>query len=166
MLDAMSEGRRPGESYRSFVERVICEAQAKGDFERLERAGRPLPFVDKPHDPLWWWKSKLAREKLSLLPESLAVHREAEAVLEGLEALGSEAQVRERLEELNARVRKVNRTPTAGPATSLGPVDVEAVVRRWSEARARARISRRGAAPVRSSRSALLRWLWRWPRDG
>ena len=165
MLAAMAEDRRPGESLRSFVERQIREAQAEGAFERLERAGRPLPFVDKPHDPMWWWKGKLEREQLSFLPESIAIHREAEAVLGALEALASEARVRERLEELNARIRKVNRTATGGPPTSLAPVDVEALVRRWREARQRAQAAERDASG-RSARSALLRWLWRWPRAG
>ncbi len=161
----MAEARRPGESLHSYVERQIREAQSEGAFERLERAGRPLPFVDKPHDPMWWWKEKLEREKLSFLPESIAIHREAEAVLQALGALGSEAAVRARLEELNARIRKVNRTATNGPPTSLGPVDVDAAVLRWREARERARALELAAASGRRPLwSALLGWLWRWPR--
>jgi hypothetical protein len=163
----MAESRRPGESLRSFVERQIREAQAEGAFERLERAGRPLPFVDKPHDPMWWWKDKLERERLSFLPESMTIHREAETVLQGLAVLGSEDAVRQRLEELNGRIRKVNRTASSGPPTSLAPVDVEAAVRRWREGRERAQeLELSAASAKRPVRSALLRWLWRWPRSG
>ncbi len=133
----MAEARRRGESLESFVEQQIREAQEEGAFDALPGAGKPLPFVDKPHDPMDWWRKKLEREKLSILPDSLAIHREVEKVLDELPRLPSEARVRERLEALNARIRKVNRTATEGPATSLAPVNVEAAVRRWREGRGR-----------------------------
>jgi hypothetical protein len=130
-----SRERRPAEPLESYVERQIREAQEDGAFDGLPGAGRPLPFVDKPHDPMDWWRKKLEREKLSILPESLAIHREVEKVLEELPRLRSEARVRERLEALNARIRKVNRTATEGPPTTVAPLDVEVVVRRWRDGR-------------------------------
>jgi hypothetical protein len=133
----MGEGRRPGESLESFVERQIRDAQEEGAFDGLPSAGRPLPFVDKPHDPMDWWRKKLEREKLSILPDSLAIRLEVERVLEDLHRLRSEARARELLEALDARIRKVNRTATGGPPTSLAPLDVEAAVRRWREGRGR-----------------------------
>lgn len=133
----MAEARRPAESLESYVERQIREAQEEGEFDGLPGAGKPLPFVDKPHDPMDWWRRKLERERLSILPESLAIHREVEKVLEELPRLRSEAQVRERLEALNARIRKVNRTVSEGPPTKLAALDVEAAVLRWREGRGR-----------------------------
>jgi hypothetical protein len=47
-----------------------------------------------------------------------------------------ERRVRERLEELNARIRKINRTTVAGPPTTLAPLDVDEAVRRWRATRA------------------------------
>ncbi len=134
----MSGPRRRDETFEAYAERLIREAQEDGAFDRLENHGRPLPFVDRPHDPMRWWKEKMEREKLSVVPESLEIHREAERVLQSLGALSSEGAVRARLEELNARIRKVNRTSVSGPPTSLAPVDVEGVVRRWRDARVRA----------------------------
>jgi len=56
-------------------------------------------------------------------------------VLAGLARESDERRVRERLEELNARIRKINRTTVAGPPTTLAPVDVEEVMRRWRAGR-------------------------------
>jgi hypothetical protein len=129
--------RRPGEALEAFVERQIREAQAAGELDDVAAKGQPLPFVDKPHDPMAWWKRKLEQEKLSLLPDSLQVLREAEAALAEVARIGSEPRVRARLESLNERIRQVNRTATGGPPTTLAPLDVEAVLARWRAARRR-----------------------------
>ena len=133
----MGRERRPGEQLEDFVERQIREAQASGELDEVEGKGQPLPFVDKPHDPMAWWKKKLEREKLSILPDSLQILREAEAALVEVARTASEARARERLEVLNERIRKVNRTATDGPPTTLAPLDVEAVLARWRAARGR-----------------------------
>ncbi len=133
----MGRERRPGEALEAFVERQIREAQAAGELDDVVGKGEPLPFVDKPHDPMGWWKRKLEEEKLSVLPESLQILREAEATLAEVARMGSEPRVRERLEALNERIRKVNRTATGGPPTTLAALDVEAVLARWRAARGR-----------------------------
>lgn len=130
----MSAERKKGETYESFVERQIREAQEEGAFDRLAGAGKPLPPLH-PEEEAWWIKRKLRAERLDVLPEALEIRREVDRVLASLAALGDERLVRERLLELDARIRKVNRTTVAGPATSLGPLDVEAVVARWRAAR-------------------------------
>ena len=126
--------RKPGETLERHVERIIREAQEQGEFDRLSNAGKPLPLTGVLEEA-WWIKEKLRREKVSDLPEALAIRHEAEAVLEGLERLSDEQVVRERLEALNARIRKLNRTHVAGPPTTLAPLDVEAAVARWHAAR-------------------------------
>ena len=60
-------------------------------------------------------------------------------MLAGLAGASDERVVRERLEVLNARIRKLNRTHVAGPPTTLAPLDVEAAVARWRAGRGRAR---------------------------
>jgi len=133
----MAPRKPPQVKFEDFVEQQIREAQEQGEFDRLPGSGKPLPFVDRPHDPMRWLKEKLEREKLSLLPESLEIRREVEKVLQDLPKLTSEQVVRERLEALDARIRKVNRTAAAGPPTTVAPLDVEALVRRWREDRRR-----------------------------
>lgn len=125
--------RKSGETLETYAERLIREAQEAGEFDALPR-GRPLPLTG--HLPeAWWAKEKLKREGLSDLPPSIAIRHEAEAVLAEIARLGDERLVRERLEALNARIRKLNATHVAGPPTTLSPLDVEAVVLRWRAAR-------------------------------
>ncbi len=127
-------GKKPGETHERYVERIILEAQDEGAFDHLSCAGKPLPLTGVLEEA-WWIKEKLRREKLSDLPEALAIRHEAEQVLAGLERERDERRVRERLEELNVRIRKINRTTVAGPPTTLAPVDVEEVMRRWRAGR-------------------------------
>lgn len=126
--------RKPGETPERYVERIIREAQEEGEFDRLRGAGKPLPLTGALEEA-WWIKEKLRREKLSDLPDALAIRLEAERVLREVTRLSDERVVRARLEELNARIRKINRTTVAGPPTTLAPVDVEAAVARWRAGR-------------------------------
>jgi hypothetical protein len=128
--------RKPGETPERYVERLIREAQEQGEFDHLRGAGRRLPLTGVLEEA-WWIKEKLRREQLSDLPEALAIRLEAERVLAAVARLSDERVVRDRLDELNARIRKLNRTTVAGPPTTLAPVDVEAVVARWRAARGR-----------------------------
>lgn len=128
------KGQKPGEHLESYVERLIREAAEEGAFEGLAGAGRPLPWRGA-RDEAWWIKEKLRQEELSVLPDSLAIRHEAEAVLAGLERVDDERVARTRLEELNAKIRRLNRTTVAGPPTSLAPFDVDEVLARWRERR-------------------------------
>ncbi|BDG06719.1 DnaJ family domain-containing protein [Anaeromyxobacter oryzae] len=128
----MSEPKRkPNERFESYVERLIREAQEEGAFDRLSGAGRPLPLTGGELPEAWWIKEKLKREKLSALPESIAIRHEAEALVEEIARLDDERVVRERLATMNAKIRRLNATAVTGPPTSLAPFDVEAVVARW-----------------------------------
>jgi Domain of unknown function (DUF1992) len=127
----VSEPRKPRETFESYVERLIREAQEEGAFDRLAGAGRPLPLTGGELPEAWWIKEKLKREKLSVLPESIAIRHEAEALVEEIGRLDDERVVRERLAAMNEKIRRLNRTAISGPPTSLAPFDVEAVIARW-----------------------------------
>jgi hypothetical protein len=128
--------RKPGELQDGYVDRIIREAQAEGEFDHLGGKGKPLPLTGVLEEA-WWIKEKLRREKLSDLPEALAIRLEAERVVAEVARLSDERLVRERLEELNGRIRKLNRTHVCGPPTTLAPLDVEASVARWIAGRER-----------------------------
>jgi hypothetical protein len=125
--------RKEGETLERFAERLIREAQEAGEFDALPK-GKPLPLTGVLPEA-WWAKEKLKREGLSDLPPSIAIRHEAEAVIAAIARETDERLVRERLEALNARIRKLNATHVAGPPTTLAPLDVEAVVLRWRAAR-------------------------------
>jgi hypothetical protein len=126
--------RKEGETLERYAERLIREAQEAGEFDTLPR-GKPLPLTGGPLPEAWWVKEKLKREGLSDLPPSIAIRQEAEAVLAAIGRETDERLVREKLETLNARIRKLNATHVAGPPTTLAPLDVEAVVLRWRAGR-------------------------------
>lgn len=128
--------RKPEElSFESFVERQIREAQERGEFDNLPGAGKPLPDLDKPYDELWWVKSLMKREGLSVLSTALELRREVEKGLELAFALGSEAQVRQAVKLLNLKICTLNRTAHEGPATSLATLDAQRVVQEWRKRR-------------------------------
>ncbi len=125
--------RQTGESWEGYVERLIREAQEEGEFDRLPR-GKPLPLTGALPEA-WWVKEKLRRERLSDLPDSLAILREAESVLAEVARESDERLARERLVALDAKIRRMNATHVAGPPTTLAPLDVDAIIRRWRAAR-------------------------------
>ncbi len=117
------------------MERLLREAQEEGAFERLSGAGKPLPLTGGELPEAWWIKEKMRREKLSDLPEAIAIRFEAESLAASLSREPDERVVRERLEEMNAKIRKLNATNVVGPPTTLAPFDVEEFVRRWRAGR-------------------------------
>jgi hypothetical protein len=130
--------RKPdGMGFESFVEQQIRKAQEDGVFRDLPGAGKPIPDLDKPLGELWWLKAKLKSEGLDFLPEALAVRRDLERALERTARLRTEGEVRSLLTLLNVRIRKLNATTTGGPATSVGPIDIEGAVAHWKAARRR-----------------------------
>ncbi|MFI9820831.1 DUF1992 domain-containing protein [Streptomyces sp. NPDC052013] len=132
----MTERKPPGVSFESFADKQIRDAEARGEFDRLPGAGKPLPRdVEGTYDELWWVKRKMAREGLSVLPPALALRKEAEDALEAALAAPSERIARKILTEINARIREMMFKPPPGPPLGKKPYDVEDVVRQWRERR-------------------------------
>lgn len=119
-------------------ESAIEAAIARGDFDDLPGAGRPLD-LPRQEDPDWWIKRKLEDDDLdrdALLPPVMLLRREAETLSETSRSLPTEHDVREHLEDFNARVLADRaRNPLA---RMLAPtVDVEERVARWRDEQAR-----------------------------
>jgi Domain of unknown function (DUF1992) len=130
-------GRKPpGMTWETWIDRQIRQGMENGDFDNLPGHGRPLPDLDTAHDEMWWVRKKLRREQVSFLPPTLAIRKELDDTLEAVAAAGTEAEVRELVAGINARIRHVNATATAGPPSTVGPLEVERVVERWRTARA------------------------------
>jgi Domain of unknown function (DUF1992) len=131
----MTERKPPDKSWESWTEEQIRREQAEGGFERLEGAGKPIPGLDAPYDPLWWIKKLLEREKLSVLPLSLEVRAKVDRAIEEVWRLRGEHEVREHVSAINAEIARANRTTAEGPPTSLSPLDVDDVLARWRNRR-------------------------------
>jgi hypothetical protein len=126
------------------VDLQVQQAMARGDFDDLPGAGKPIEDLGPRHDPDWWLKKLIEREQVTgVLPPALQLRKD-DAELDGrLDALASEREVREALEEFNARVMRARYTPVDGPPLVTQPRDVEAEVAAWRERRT----ARRAAAP-------------------
>lgn len=154
----------PGGGRRnSWVDNAIREAQERGEFDNLPGKGKPLHGIDGPPDELWWIKQYLAREKLSYLPPALALRLEVDQLLDGLAKVPTERAVRTAVEDLNGRIRELNRKPVAeGPPSTLMPLDIDAVVERWRTQRpAPAPASMPSASPPDDEHPRVAWWRWR-----
>jgi Domain of unknown function (DUF1992) len=143
--------------FRSVVDAQIHAAEERGAFDNLAGAGKPIPGLMEPDDPMWWIKGFVRREGVpgeAMLPPSLAMRREIEKLPETLGTLRSEKAVREHVGDLNHRIRRWIQIPV-GPQVPLRPVDVDEVVEAWRAARTPAP----PPAPVEVPRRS--RW-WRW----
>lgn len=132
---------------RRWVESAVDEAIARGDFEDLPGAGKPLDLPDH-HDPDWWIKGRLEGEDVdrdALLPPVILLRREREGLEETLRVLRDESAVREYAEDFTARVLEDR---AANPfACLLAPVlDPEDAVARWREIQAEEGAAAGGAA--------------------
>ena len=127
----MTERKPPGVSWETWIDRQIRLGMEQGAFDDLPGTGKPVRDLDQPRDELWWVRAKLRRENIEWLPPTLQVRKEFDAALEQMAVAGSEAEVREIVAAINARVRWVNSRVTAGPPSTVAPLDPEVEVAAW-----------------------------------
>lgn len=132
----MAPSKPRGVKQGSWVEQQIRQAQRAGEFDDLPGAGKPLERLSEARDPLWWAKSWVRREGLSVVPPELELRKQVEKAFEKIETMRSEKAVRKLLSELNAEIGKRNATVTSGPATSIAQIDIGQAVEAWSLRRA------------------------------
>ena len=126
-----------------WVDLQIQEAMKRGDFDNLPGAGKPIEGLGTDHDPDWWLKKLVEREKISVLPPALQLRKDDAELDAKLDRHTAESEVRRELEEFNARVMKARYTPVDGPPLITMPRDVEAEVDAWRERRLARRSARR-----------------------
>jgi hypothetical protein len=123
--------------YESRLDRLIREAQERGEFDDLPGAGKPLPGRGEPDDEDWWIKAWVRREQITgVLPATMVLRKEVEDVLDTAAKKTSEQAVRAYVADLNGRIRRAQRGLLDGPPVALSTVDAEAVVRDWRARRA------------------------------
>ncbi len=144
---------RPSASQRQqeWVDQQLRIAMERGDFDNLPGAGKPIKDLGTQHDPDWWIKRLIEREKITgVLPPALQLRKDDAELDAELDRHTAESEVRRVLEEFNARVMKARYTPVDGPPLVTMPRDVDAEVARWRE---RIR-ERREARPQPARRTA------------
>ncbi|RAN69429.1 hypothetical protein B5P43_36100 [Bacillus sp. SRB_336] len=150
---------------------AIDAAMARGDFDNLAYAGKPVPGLDGTDDPDWWIKGLLQREHVSGLGPPALMLRKQDAELDStLDAEASEARVRAILADFNARIIEARRQLTGGPPVTTRLRDLDAELAAWrARAEARAATARRAGTPSTEpgpvpARRGLLARLLRRPR--
>ncbi|MEQ6902794.1 DUF1992 domain-containing protein [Nocardioides sp. YIM 152588] len=141
---------------QTWVDLQVRQAMERGDFDDLPGAGKPIEDLGTQHDPEWWLKKLVERERIAVLPASLQLRKD-DAELDGrLDGLAAEHEVREQVEEFNARVIRARYSLPEGPPLITMPRDVEETVAAWRGRRA----ARRTASGQESDEAPRRPW-WR-----
>ncbi len=120
----------------SWVDQQIRQAMARGAFDNLPGAGKPIKNLGTQHDPDWWVKQLVEREKITgVLPPALQLRKDDAELDDKLDQIAAERDVREELEDFNRRVVAARRQLEGGPPVITPTRDVEEEVRRWRDRR-------------------------------
>lgn len=129
-----------GVPIHTWVDRLIAEADERGEFDNLPGAGKPLAGLDRPLDEDWWVKQKIAEEEVppgALLPPALALRKEVRGLPQRVRDLPDEESVRAVVSDVNQRVADWIRAPS-GPVLPIALADTEDIVAQWRHARTEA----------------------------
>lgn len=145
--------------YRRAAEIAVDQAIRRGDFDDLPGTGKPLTHLAERHDPDWWIRRKIERERITGIgPPALMLRTEHRELDARLDALTSEGAVREVLEDFNARVIAARRQLEGGPPVVTPTRDVEAELRAWRERRDERRRTAEQAVREREEARAAMTW--------
>jgi hypothetical protein len=149
-----------------WVDTQISSAIARGDFDDLPGAGKPIRGLGHSHDPDWWVKSLIERERITgVLPPALGLRKEDAELDDTVDREATEVGVRRVVEDFNARVVEARRQLTGGPPVVTPTRDVDDEVARWTarreERRERLReLVRRERAEAETTASARRARWW------
>lgn len=126
------------ENQASWVDQQIRVAMARGEFDNLPGAGKPIKDLGSQHDPDWWLKKLIEREQVTgVLPAALALRKEDAGLEAVLDKEYAEKAVRDLLEDFNRRVIEARRQLQGGPPVITKTREVEAEIIAWRERRSR-----------------------------
>lgn len=131
----MTERKPRQQSFPSWIDQQIADAEKRGVFENLPGAGKPLnlkPTGDGDYGQAWI-RDYARREGVppeEFLPTPLQLRREIERLAETVAEMRSEAEVRETFGDLNRRIIEWRRIPV-GPPIHVRLVNIDEMVARW-----------------------------------
>jgi len=119
-----------------WVDLQIQQAMARGDFDNLPGSGKPLKNLGTQHDPDWWVKQLIEREKITgVLPPALQLRKDDAELDALLDRETAEKSVRTTVEGFNRRIIEARRQLQGGPPVVTPTRDVDEEVARWRERR-------------------------------
>lgn len=163
--EAKNRARRQA-SQSAWVEIQIQRAINDGEFDNLPGAGKPIPGIDRPHDPDWWIKRLIERERISVLPPALALRTEDAGLDDELDRVTTPDGVRSRLEDFNARIVDARRQLQGGPPVITPLRDIDQEIDAWQRRRTeRVAEQKQALAAIRAAERASAPPPW-WRRIG
>ena len=162
--EAKARERRAADQAQ-WVELQVQQAMRRGDFDNLPGTGKPIPDLDAPHDPDWWLKRLIERERITgVLPPALALRTEDARMDETLDHETTAAGVRRIVEDFNARIVEARRQLQGGPPVITPLRDADREIAAWQQRRD-ARVARQKAVleQIRREEAAEARPTW-WRR--
>jgi hypothetical protein len=131
---------RRTENQALWVDLQVRRAMERGDFDDLPGAGKPIRGLGGAHDPDWWVKGLVEREKLTgIAPPAIALRKEDAELEERLDRETTEQGVRSVLQDFNRRVVEARRQLQGGPPVVTPTRDEDAEVAAWRARRAERR---------------------------
>lgn len=147
------------EQRAQFVQIAIDQAIRRGDFDDLPGAGKPLTNLRQAYDPDWWIRQKIASEKITGLgPAALTLRTENSGLDARLAAATSEKEIREILNDFNARVIAARRQLEGGPPVVTPTRDIDGEIDAWQRRRATERQEHDESARRKAAEHAALSW--------
>ena len=126
------------EHQTQWVEQQLRTAMARGEFDDLPGAGKPIEGLGTEHDPDWWLKKLIERERITgVLPEALQLRKDDLELDALLDRQPDETHVRRELESFNRRVVEARRQLQGGPPVVTRTRDIEAEIAAWRDRRRR-----------------------------
>ncbi|HET7532554.1 MAG TPA: DUF1992 domain-containing protein [Nocardioidaceae bacterium] len=115
-----------------WVDLQVRRAMERGEFDNLPGAGKPIKGLGSTHDPDWWVKSLIERERITgVLPPALALRKEDAGLDGALDRETTEDGVRRAVADFNRRVVEARRQLTGGPPVVTPTRDEDAEVAAW-----------------------------------
>jgi hypothetical protein len=148
-----------------WVDMQIQQAMRRGEFDDLPGAGKPIAGLDRPHDPDWWVKRLIERERITgVLPPALALRKEHAEMDAVLDRIATPEGVRAAVAEFNARVVEARRQLQGGPPVITPLLDADEQVEDWHDRRTR-RVAEQKVrlAEIRAAEAAARPLPW-WRR--
>ena len=142
----------------TWVEEQIRVAMDRGDFDNLPGAGKPIDDLGVEHDPDWWLKKLVERERIVVLPLSVQLRKEDAELDARLDTINYEDGVRDALTDFNERSIKARYSLSPGPPLVTMPRDVEATVAAWAERRQARRDAMRAAREAEAAQPKKRWW--------
>ena len=104
-----------------WLEKLMRDAEAAGEFDYLSGKGKPIDDLDSQYEPAWWARRFIERERLSEAAIGLAtrLRRQLPRILAGRD----DNSVRVRLIDFNREIEEINERLDERQRLSLLDVD-------------------------------------------